>query len=89
MCIRDSHKSNNISYHNLSLISDTEQRHFEFDHVKYDVKADDSVFLTELRYFFDHIGKPTMNNIAEASKLFEPLMEFRDATTNNDISSEG
>ena len=83
------HKSNNISYHNLSLICDTEQRYFEFENVRYDVVVDDSVFIAELRYFFDYLGMPTMNNIAEASKLFEPLMEFRDATTNNDISSEG
>ena len=74
------HKSNNVSYHNLSLICDTEQRYFEFENNRYDVKVDDSVFLAELRYFFDHIGKPIMNNIAEASKLFEPLMEFRDLT---------
>ena len=83
------HKSKNISYHNLSLICDTEQRYFEFENARYDVTVDDSVFLTELRYFFDHIGKPIMNNVAEASKLFEPLMEFRDATTHNDMRAEG
>jgi len=83
------HKSGNISYHNLSLICDTEKRYFEFGNVKYDVVVDDSVFLSELRYFFDNIGKPIMNNIAEASKLFKPLMEFRDATTDNHMRQEG
>ena len=83
------HKSKNISYHNLSLICDTEERYFEFENVKYDVAVDDSVFLNELRYFFDHLGKPIMNNISEASKLFEPLMEFRNATTNNDMRQKG
>ena len=74
------HKSKNISYHNLSLVCDTDERYFEFEHDRYDVIVDDSVFLAELRYFFDLIGKPIMNNVSEASKLFEPLMEFRDLT---------
>ena len=83
------HKSGNVSYHNLSLVCDTEQRYFEFEDARYDVTVDDSVFLSELEYFFSHIDKPIMNDVLEASKLFELLMEFRNATTDNDMRQEG
>ena len=80
---RNSHV--NVSYHSLSLASDVEERYFYYDGKRYDIVVDDSVYLEQLRYFFDHIGKPIMNSIFEASKLFKLLMEFRNETTNNNM----
>jgi len=74
------HKNGNTSFHSLNIASKKEERYFMAGQERFEVEVDDSVFLDQLRYFFDHIGKLIMNDIFEASKLFELLMEFRDAT---------
>lgn len=75
-----SHKNGNTSYHRLNIASRKEERFIIFDTERYEIQVDDSIFLDQLRYFFSHIGKPIMNDIFEASKLFNLLMEFRNAT---------
>ena len=84
------HENGNTSFHSLNIASKTEERYFMAGPDRYEVKVDDSVFLAQLRYFFDNIGEPKiMNSLFEASKLFNLLMEFRDATTNNNMRQEG
>jgi predicted dehydrogenase len=83
------HQNKNISYHSLSLVSNVEERYIEYDGDRYNIQVPDSVFLEQLRYFFNHIGKDITNNIFEASKLFEVLMEFRHATHRDNMCQGG
>lgn len=77
------HENGNTSFHSLNIASKKEERYLMIGRDRYEVEVDDFVFLDQLRYFFNHIGKPIMNDIFEASKLFELLMEFRNETHNS------
>ena len=80
------HKGANTSFHSLSLVADVEERYVLVDGRWYDIVPDNVIYLDTLKYFFDNIGNVDINNnLTEASRLYELLWEFRDATHNNDM----
>ncbi len=80
------HASGTISIISLSMRSDTERRllrcfgsnkdeHFS----KNLLQVSDSVYLTQLKYFFNNLSNPRMmNNLFEATPLFRKIIAFKD-----------
>ena len=69
-----SHKGGNISSHYLSISSLEECRYVIADQ-RYDIVVSDDIYIKQLLYFFDNLGKRMMNSMSDAAGLIHKILE--------------
>jgi len=77
--LRVSHEGGKISWHSLDILSEKEQRFIKFKDQQINIIPDEQMFLDQVIYFLDNLnGTRMMNNIFNASRLYEKIIAFRE-----------
>ena len=85
-----SHETGNESCALLDIGNKRQSRYIEmsFKHHTWTehLKVDDSIYLNQLKYFFNNLNNSRMmNNLFEASELFKQIIKFRDENPINNL----
>ena len=77
--LRIRHDGGMVSFHNLGIRFEREQRFIKTETDKYDTTTSGQMFLDQAIYFLNNIGNVRiMNNLKDASKLFKKIIAFRE-----------